>query len=85
MAKAGRYHSFTIILKYMEFIRKRTGPQRRIENNNLQSTEKDKILRTQEQKNHENIKNNRTKDEGPLNIMIRVLLRVREKDMMVLF
>ena len=28
VAKAGRYHSFTIILKYMDFIRTRIGPHR---------------------------------------------------------
>jgi hypothetical protein len=35
VAKAGRYHSFTIILKYMRFVRTIIGPQRRIKNNNV--------------------------------------------------
>jgi hypothetical protein len=35
VAKAGRYHSFTIILKYMEFIRTRTEPLGRMKNKNV--------------------------------------------------
>ena len=35
VAKAGRYHSFTIILKYMDFIRTRIGPRRRMKNNKV--------------------------------------------------